>query len=308
MLKLERILRRFNFSLINNDYNQDLLQSKITGVDLFSHAFLLWEKDISFKNKIIIVDSDEIIKGILLNNYDKEHIITFLNELIALESNYILFTDTNNFLLREKLIIDQSQFIILETNYSEEEVFSSLMNYIYRKNAEIKRIHGSLISIFGEGVVIIGKSGIGKSELVLNLLDQNHLFVADDALDIIEFAGELFGTAAPTVKNFLEIRGVGIINVKKAMGIQNVLNSTKITLVIKLEKLEDVKSEIDRLGENKETYMIHNRSLPMITIPVSEGRNLASIIETAVIVHKLKTYDKYNFLEELKQVKKNIDS
>lgn len=308
MLKLERILRRFNFSFINDDYNRDLLQAKITGVDLFSHAFLLWDKNISFKNKIIIVDSDEIIKGIILNNYDKQHIINFINELITLESNYILFTNANNFLLREQLIEDQSKFVILESNYSEEEVFSSLMNYIYRKNAEIERIHGSLVSIFGEGVIIIGKSGIGKSELVLNLLDQNHLFVADDALDIIEFAGELFGTAAPTVKNFLEIRGVGIINIKKAMGIQNVLNSTKISLVVRLEKLEDVKTEIDRLGESTEMFMIHNRSLPMITIPVSEGRNLASIIETAVIVHKMKTYDKYNFLEELQQMKKNHES
>jgi len=299
MLKIKKLLQRFSFDILNeNSKNEATKELLVKGVGFFSDLYNMWNLNIEFENKVVICDSK--ILEIVIERNSVAELEEFFKYLETKDSLFLIFINYKENIFQEKYLknINLEHFIFSTSNFLKEELNATLINYIYRKNADVERIHGSLMSIYGEGVIIIGESGIGKSELVLNLLEKNHLFVADDALDIVEFAGELFGKSSRAVKNFLEIRGIGIIDIKKALGIESILSDTKISLVIELKHLSKIKNQIDRLGSKTEFCKIHNQEIPKITIPVSEGRNLSSIIEMAVIVHKMKKYDKYDFLAE----------
>ncbi len=304
MLKMKKLLKKFSFEILGEG-NLSSEEMLVKGVGFFSDLFNMWKDSIEFKNKVVICDQK--IVEIIIEQNPLESLKEFFEYLEKQESVLLVFINFKENIFKTKYneLLNLDAFIFTSSSFSKEELNATLINYIYRKNAEVERIHGSLMSIYGEGVIIIGESGIGKSELVLNLLEKNHLFVADDALDIVEFAGELFGKSSKAVKNFLEIRGIGIIDIKRALGIESILLDTKISLVIELKHLSQIKNKIDRLGTKIDSFRIHNQNVPKITIPVSEGRSLSSIVEMAVIVHKMKKYDGYDFLKEFN---KNIDS
>ncbi len=181
-------------------------------------------------------------------------------------------------------------------------MFSNLHFYISQKNQIAKRIHGTMLSMFGEGVIIIGESGIGKSEVSLELIKNGHFFIGDDAIDLTKYAEQLNGTAPSKTREFIEVRGIGVINVKKALGYEKILKTSKLSLVIELIELNnDVKTTIDRLGYQLKYKEFLGIDVPFIQIPVSSGRNVSQMIETAVIVFKQRKYDGYNAIEELNE-------
>jgi HPr kinase/phosphorylase len=150
-------------------------------------------------------------------------------------------------------------------------------------------ISGELLQISGLGVLIVGDSGLGKSESALELVSRGCRFVCDDAVHIErENNGRLAGTAPPISRNFMEIRGLGIINIKEIFGPKAVLKRSAIDLVIKLEKRQR-REEDDRLGlKILKDYKILGVKIPQINIPVAPGRNIAILIEVACKVHTLK--------------------
>jgi len=150
-------------------------------------------------------------------------------------------------------------------------------------------ISGELLQISGLGVLIVGDSGLGKSESALELVSRGCRFVCDDAVHIErENNGRLVGTAPPISRNFMEIRGLGIINIKEIFGPKAVLKRSAIDLVIKLEKRQR-REEDDRLGLRiLKDYKILGVKIPQINIPVAPGRNIAILIEVACKVHTLK--------------------
>jgi HPr kinase/phosphorylase len=150
-------------------------------------------------------------------------------------------------------------------------------------------ISGELLQISGLGILIVGDSGVGKSESALELVSRGYRFVCDDAVHIKrENNGRLTGTAPPISRNFMEIRGLGIINIKEIFGPKAVLRRSAIDLVIRLEKRQR-RSEDDRLGlKSPKDYKILGVKIPQINIPVGPGRNIATLIEVACQVHILK--------------------
>jgi len=158
-------------------------------------------------------------------------------------------------------------------------------------------IHGVLVDVFGEGVLIMGESGIGKSEAALELLKRGHRLVADDAVEIKKVSDEtLIGTAPEVTRHMIEVRGVGIINVKTLFGVESVKKTQSIDLVIKLEEWNKDK-EYDRLGlEEQYTEFLGNRVV-CHNIPIRPGRNLAIICETAAVNYRQKKMG-YNAAEE----------
>ncbi len=310
MLNIKHLQAKFNLISKRKIVSEDpKLLEQLSDANLFSHLYQLWKVKYDIKNKVVVIDENDLLELIFKDENPKD-IKKFIHDLIKVKTITFIISNSdtknseNNFLFANGYLNEMDEeYFVFKSKFLTSELLSSVISYIDRKNAPISRLHGSLMSIYGEGVIIKGKSGIGKSELVLNLLKKNHLFVADDALDIIEYSGELFGKASPFIKNFLEIRGIGIIDIKKALGIEVIINSTKISLIVELKYLEEVKIDIDRLG-NETTYeSIHNQDVPKIIIPVSQGRDLASIVEMAVIVHKMKKYDKYNFLDSFNELK-----
>lgn len=150
-------------------------------------------------------------------------------------------------------------------------------------------ISAGLLKIFGVGTLIIGDSGIGKSESSLELIARGHKFVSDDVVEVFRGEdGRLHGRSPRLTRNFMEIRGLGIINIKEIFGARAILEETPIDLVIRLKKWSK-KMEIDRLGLNfPEDYLLVGTKIPQMHIPVAPGRNIATLIEVACRVFLLR--------------------
>lgn len=150
-------------------------------------------------------------------------------------------------------------------------------------------LHGTIVDVYGVGVLLRGKSGVGKSECALELVERGQRLVADDMIHI-ELKGEkiLIGRSADElIKHYIEIRGLGIINVKDLFGVGGVRNQKRIGMVVCLEKW-DSKQEYERLGLEEKTYTILGVELPYLIIPVRPGRNMAMLIEVAALTQRAK--------------------
>lgn len=177
------------------------------------------------------------------------------------------------------------------------DVISDLYIYLNRLLAPSVTEHGVLMEVFGVGILLTGKSGVGKSETAMELIKRGHRLIADDNVIIKEIANELYGTAPEIIRYFMELRGIGIINVKSMYGSGSVLDEKNIQLIIQLENWQQGK-EYDRVGDEGSYAEYFDIKVPKITIPVSPGRNLAIIIEVAARNFRLKSMG-YDASEEL---------
>ncbi len=177
---------------------------------------------------------------------------------------------------------------VLSTDLPTTRIGSMLTNYLEHRLAPTTLVHGVLIDVSGIGVLITGKSGVGKSETGLALIKRGHRLVADDAVEIRKNPDlTLVGSAPPLIRNLIELRGIGIVNVMTLFGAESVRPMKKITIVINLE-MWDEKKQYDRLGLDEENIEILGVKLPLFNIPVRPGRNLASLIEVAAMNHRVK--------------------
>ncbi|HIW20643.1 MAG TPA: HPr(Ser) kinase/phosphatase [Candidatus Dorea intestinavium] len=167
-------------------------------------------------------------------------------------------------------------------------------------------IHGVLVDVFGVGVLIMGESGIGKSEAALELIKRGHRLVSDDVVEIRKVSDEtLVGTAPEITRHFIELRGIGIVDVKMLFGVQSVRETQNIDLVITLEDW-DKEKDYDRLGMEEQYTEFLGNKVVCHQLPIRPGRNLSIIVETAAINHRQKKMG-YNAAEELyKRVQKNL--
>ena len=157
--------------------------------------------------------------------------------------------------------------------------------------------HGVLLDIYGEGVMITGDSGVGKSESAIELIMRGHRLVADDAVEIRRVADQLIGTAPEVIRNYIELRGIGVIDVQQLFGMRAVMPESQIDLVVEFEPWDSSKA-YDRLGIEDRFIDILGKQVPCVTLPIRPGRNLASIVEVAAMNNRHRRYG-YNAAEEL---------
>lgn len=185
-------------------------------------------------------------------------------------------------------IANESHIPVLRSSVATTILLSRITNFLEKKLAPSATIHGVLVDVYGVGMLITGGSGIGKSETALELVKRGHRLIADDAVEIRQTSdNHLFGTAPDLIRHLLEIRGLGILNVMTLFGAGAVRNQTGISLVVKLENWQQDK-QYDRLGLDEETTKIIETEVPLLTIPVRPGRNLAVILEVAAMNFRLK--------------------
>ena len=192
---------------------------------------------------------------------------------------------------------------LLRTPLQTVDLTSNVIDYLNRALAPQITRHGVLMNIYGQGVLMLGDSGIGKSETAIELLKRGHRLVADDAVEIRQVSNSLYGTAPELIRHYVEIRGVGIIEVQKLFGMGAVQFETEIDLVIQLEPWVEGKF-YDRLGLGEDSYTMLGVSLPYITIPVRPGRNLAGIVEIATMKNRQMNYggeSAQNFIAQFDQ-------
>ena len=187
---------------------------------------------------------------------------------------------------------------LLQTKQATSAFMAELIRWMNVRLAPCITIHGVLVDVYGEGVLITGESGIGKSEAALELIKRGHRLVSDDVVEIRKVSEEsLVGSAPDITKHFIELRGIGIIDVKTLFGVSSVRDSANIDVVIELEDWDRDK-EYDRLGlEEEYTEYLGNRVV-CHRIPIRPGRNLAVICESAAVNHRQKAMG-YNAAQEL---------
>ncbi len=170
---------------------------------------------------------------------------------------------------------------IFRTSLHTTTIMNRIIGYLDNKLAPNIRIHGTLVEVYGIGIFISGTSGVGKSEIALELVNRGHRLIADDLVEIKQIEGEnLIGSAPEILRHFIEIRGIGILDVKSLYGVGAVKNNVAISMVIELERWEENK-HYERLGIDTQYTKIIDVSIPKVIIPVRPGRNLSIIIETA---------------------------
>ena len=187
---------------------------------------------------------------------------------------------------------------LLMTKKATSAFMAEIIRWLNVKLAPCISVHGVLVDVFGEGVLITGESGIGKSEAALELIKRGHRLVTDDAVEIRKVSDEtLVGSAPDITKHFIELRGIGIIDVKTLFGVSSVKDTQNIDLVIRLEDWDKDK-EYDRLGLEEEHTEYLGNKVVCHNIPIRPGRNLAVICESAAINHRQKKMG-YNAAQEL---------
>lgn len=189
---------------------------------------------------------------------------------------------------------------VLMTKKSTSSFMAEIIRWLNVQLAPCISVHGVLVDVFGEGVLITGESGIGKSEAALELIKRGHRLVTDDVVEIRKVSDDtLIGSAPDITKHFIELRGIGIVDVKTLFGVSSVKDTQSIDLVIKLEDWNKDK-EYDRLGleENYTEYL--GNKVVCHSIPIRPGRNLAIICESAAVNHRQKKMG-YNAAQELYQ-------
>jgi len=181
-------------------------------------------------------------------------------------------------LLREA---EEKGIPLFQTSLRSVDFIEQITQFLEEKLAPTTSIHGVLLDVFGVGILILGKSGIGKSECALDLILRGHRLITDDMVSIQRrLPSVLFGSGFDVIQHHMEIRGLGIINIRHLFGVEAIRERKRIELVIELVAWED-QMEYDRVGLEEERYALLGVEIPMLKIPVTPGRNLSTIIEVA---------------------------
>jgi HPr kinase/phosphorylase len=194
-------------------------------------------------------------------------------------------------------IAEKAECPILQTDLSTSELTMRILRVLSNVYAPRKTVHGTLVEVFGIGVMLMGESGVGKSESALSLVERGHRLIADDAVEIRRVSGNiLMGTGAQVVSHHMEIRGLGIINITHLFGVGAIRDKKQIQLVVQLE-LWDAEKNYDRIGAEENTVDILGVHVNCVTVPIKPGRNIPVIIETAARNERLKKMGYYSARE-----------
>lgn len=196
---------------------------------------------------------------------------------------------------------------ILKSKQRTNDLFTNTLNYLGRELSPRTSIHGTLVDINGVGVLIRGKSGIGKSEVALELVRRGHQLVADDRVDVYENSeGSVVGEAPEILRKYLEIRGIGIVNVVKLFGASAYKESKRIMIIVDLLTFEAAE-DYDRLGLEDTTERIFNSDISTVQIPITAARSVPTLVEVAAMTARLKFLGTNMAQEFAAELTKNIE-
>ena len=201
---------------------------------------------------------------------------------------------------------DDAKVPLLRSSHLSSTFIDNVERFLQEALTASASVHGVLIDVIGVGVLILGKSGIGKSELALDLVTRGHRLVADDIVDLKKRqGGSVYGSGSEIIKHHMEIRGIGIINIKDLFGVSAVRDRKKVEMVVELAEWDD-KVEYDRLGVEEQKYTILDIEVPLLIVPVRPGRNLTTIVEVAARNHLLKLQGHHSAKEFQERLSRQI--
>ena len=254
-------------------------------------------------SRIQVIGTAEV--SFLLTKSQEERVLA-LDELFKMPFPFTVISSNAHDIPEIKEIAQKNNAVVFKSKKSTAtKLVAELSGYLNAKLAPMETVHGVLLDIYGLGVLITGESGIGKSEAALELVKRGHRLVADDAVIVKKISeNRLVGEAPEVIRNMMEMRGVGLINVELMYGISAVIQSKSIDLVVHLE-FWDKEKDYDRLGMDEDRKEILGVGVPLLTVPVHPGRNLAIIMESAARNTRLKQLG-YNALNEIQERQKKF--
>lgn len=232
-------------------------------------------------DRIQVLGSTELSYLEQLNQHAPEKAVRNLEQFCSLD--ICCFIVTKGQALPDNLLtaVEQHGIPLLRTGQQSSTFISLLTQYLEERLLPQTTVHGVLVDVLGVGVLLTGKSGIGKSECALDLVLRGHRLVADDVVKVrLKLPAVLFGEGSDLLHYHMEIRGLGIINIKHLFGVASIRERKKIDLVIELAEWRDGE-QYDRLGLDEQTYELLGVHLPLQVIPVRQGRNITTIVEVA---------------------------
>ena len=233
-----------------------------------------------------------------LNELDPEIRRTHLEKLFSFQPPAVILTRGFEPLPEMMEFAQKYGVPLLQSAGMTSPLMSSLIQALSTELAPRITRHGVLVEVYGEGILILGDSGVGKSETAIELVKRGHRLVADDAVELRKVSNrQIMGTAPENIRHFIELRGIGIVNVARVFGVGAVKVSESLDLVVQLEAWDPTKN-YQRTGLESEYYDILGVNIPSTIIPVSPGRNLAVVLETAAINNRQKKMG-YNAAKEL---------
>lgn len=229
-----------------------------------------------------------------------------LRQLCALDISCFIITKGQTppaILIRET---EQQGIPLLRTHHQSSTFISLITNFLEERLLPSTTVHGVLVDVLGVGVLLLGKSGVGKSECALDLVLRGHRLVADDIVKVrMKLPAVLFGEGMDLLHYHMEIRGLGIINIKHLFGVAAIRERKKIDLAVELVEWEDGR-EYDRLGLVEQQYSLLGLTIPLLRIPVRPGRNITSIVEVAARNQLLKEMGYHSALEFQDRLEKRM--
>ncbi|WP_066495920.1 HPr(Ser) kinase/phosphatase [Abyssisolibacter fermentans] len=280
---LNKLIKDLNLEIL---YKGENIETKITKSDINRPGLQIagYYKYFSY-DRIQVMGNAE---WYYLNEFENELKFQRLEKLMSYPIPALIMTRGLNFTSKAIDIAKKHNTAFLRTDMPTTKFISKLTNYLEDILAPCITMHGVLVEVYGIGMLILGKSGVGKSETALELIKRGHRLVADDAVEIKqEDEGILKGRAPEIIKHLIEIRGIGILDVKRLYGVGSIRNSKTIDLIVELEYWNKNK-EYDRLGLDDEYMEILNTKLTKLTLPIKPGRNVAMILEVAAMNHRQK--------------------
>ena len=195
-------------------------------------------------------------------------------------------------------IAEKNNVCVIISELKTMDMIRNIENLIEEELIESHTVHGGLVEVFGVGVLILGKSGVGKSEATLELISKGHRLISDDTVKFKKLNdGRIIGRKNEFIKHNMEVRGIGVVDISRLSGMSAIRDKKRLDLVIELENWND-DEQYDRMGLEEKTYNILNTEIPYIKIPVRSGRNICILIETAAKNFRLKEMG-YNSAKEL---------
>jgi HPr kinase/phosphorylase len=294
-VQLSKIIRSENFSVIYLPKKPEDIY--VSCIEVYRPGLILASHDNNFgSDRIQFLGNSEIKFLMDMSAQDRDK---SLDRFFAEKPVTVVISNTNVEYPEEITgYAEKYEVPLLQTKEQTSYAISSLVSYLNVELAERITRHGVLVEVSGEGVLIVGDSGVGKSETVVELIKRGHRLVADDAVEIRKVSSKtLVGSSPDNIRHFIELRGIGIVDARRLFGMSAVKMTVKIDMVIELEPWDDEKA-YERMGLNDEHTNILGVDVPLCIVPVSPGRNLAVIVEVAAINNRLKKMG-YNSAKEL---------
>lgn len=260
--------------------------------------------DFYYNDRILLFGSREIA---FLNTLSEERRLFVLDKIISMKPQLIIFSKKVQVPVYFLRLCDKYSVAVGKGDMRTDSLLSKVSSYLQDILAPRILVHGALVDIFGMGTLITGESGIGKSEAVLELIKAGHQLIADDRVDIFQKdVGTLVGEAPDVTKRYIEVRGIGIVDVLQMYGVGSFRETKKVRLVAHLEKWDN-KRTFDRIGIESNKVKYFDTEIDKINIPVSPGRNTATLIIAAALNAKLKYLGINTALEFTKKIEDLIE-